>query len=145
MVSASARREPAHRAFPKIIEDWDIERIIQDYVDAAERMQAAGMDGIELEAYGHLLDQFWSPHTNSLENEYGGSLENRLRFSMAVLQAIRERVGKDFIIGVRNVADEALDGGLTKAEGIEIACRLRDSGLIDFLNIIRGILILMRL
>ncbi|WP_298609979.1 NADH:flavin oxidoreductase [uncultured Thiothrix sp.] len=138
VVSSSARREPAHRAFPKVIEDWDIERIIRDYADAAERMQAAGMDGIELEAYGHLLDQFWSPYTNALDNDYGGSLENRLRFSMEVLKAIRERVGKEFIIGVRNVADEVLDGGLTKAEGIEIACRLRDSGLIDFLNIIRG-------
>lgn len=138
VVSASARREPAHRAFPKVIEDWDIERIIRDYADAAERMQAAGMDGIELEAYGHLMDQFWSPYTNTLANEYGGSLENRLRFSLDVLHTIRERVGKDFIVGVRNVADEMLEGGLTKAEGLEIACRLRDSGLIDFLNIIRG-------
>lgn len=138
VLSSSARREPAHRAFPKVLEDWDIERIIRDYADAAERMQAAGMDGIELEAYGHLLDQFWSPYTNTLDNEYGGSLENRMRFSLQVLSAIRERVGKDFIIGVRNVADEMLEGGITKAEGIEIACRLRDSGLIDFLNIIRG-------
>lgn len=138
VVSSSSKREPAHRAFPKVIEDWDIERIIRDYADAAERMQAAGMDGIELEAYGHLLDQFWSPYTNALDNDYGGSLENRLRFSIEVLKAIRERVGKDFIIGVRNVADEVLEGGLTKAEGLEIACRLRDSGLIDFLNIIRG-------
>ncbi|MFI0399453.1 MAG: FAD-dependent oxidoreductase [Thiolinea sp.] len=138
VVSSSTRREPAHRAFPKLIEDWDIERIIRDYADAAERMQAAGMDGIELEAYGHLMDQFWSPYTNTLENEYGGSLENRMRFSLEVLQAMRERVGKDFIIGVRNVADEMLEGGLSKAEGIVIACRLRDSGLIDFLNIIRG-------
>ena len=138
VVSSSTRREPAHRAFPKLIEDWDIERIIRDYADAAERMQAAGMDGIELEAYGHLMDQFWSPYTNTLDNEYGGSLENRMRFSLEVLQAMRERVGNDFIIGVRNVADEMLEGGISKAEGIEIACRLRDSGLIDFLNIIRG-------
>lgn len=138
VVSSSTRREPAHRAFPKVIEDWDIERIIRDYADAAERMQAAGMDGIELEAYGHLLDQFWSPYTNTLDNEYGGCLENRLRFSMEVLTAIRERVGKNFIVGVRNVADELLEGGISKTEGIEMACRLRDSGLIDFLNIIRG-------
>lgn len=138
VVSSSRRREPAHRAFPKLIEDWDRERIIQDYADAAERMKAAGMDGLELEAYGHLLDQFWSPYTNTLDDDYGGSLENRMRFSLEVLQAIRDRVGKDFIVGVRNVADEVLENGLTKADGIEIACRLRDSGLIDFLNIIRG-------
>ena len=62
-VSSSKHREPAHRAFPKLIEDWDIERIITDFADAAERMKAGGMDGIELQVYGHLLDQFWSPLT----------------------------------------------------------------------------------
>ena len=56
--SASAVREPAHRNIPKEAEDWDIERIVGKYADAAERMQAGGMDGIEIEAYGHLFDQF---------------------------------------------------------------------------------------
>ena len=79
-VSPSHNREAAHRAFPKKLEDWDIVRIISDYADAAERMQAAGLDGIELQAYGHLMDQFWSPLTNTLEGPYGGPLENRLRF-----------------------------------------------------------------
>jgi 2,4-dienoyl-CoA reductase-like NADH-dependent reductase (Old Yellow Enzyme family) len=63
-LSATNRHEPAHRAYPKKVEEWDIERIIGDYADAAERMKAAGLDGLELEAYGHLLDQFWSPLTN---------------------------------------------------------------------------------
>ncbi|MEZ5476954.1 MAG: NADH:flavin oxidoreductase [Thiolinea sp.] len=138
VLTASHEREPAHRAFPKLIEDWDIARIIGDYADAAERMQAAGMDGIELEAYGHLLDQFWSPMTNTLDNEYGGTLDNRLRFIFEVLSAIRQRVGPAFIIGVRNVADEMIDIGLSREEGLEIARRLRDSGQIDFLNVIRG-------
>ena len=62
-VSSTRHREPAHRAFPKLAEDWDIERIITDFADAAERMKAGGMDGIELQVYGHLLDQFWSPPT----------------------------------------------------------------------------------
>ena len=61
VVSPSHKREAAHRAFPKKIEDWDIERIIKDFGDAAECMKAAGLDGIELEAYGHSLEQFWSP------------------------------------------------------------------------------------
>ncbi len=55
------------------MEDWDIDRIIADYVDAAERMKAAGLDGLELQAYGHLMDQFWSPLTNDLDGSYGGS------------------------------------------------------------------------
>ncbi|MCO6187702.1 NADH:flavin oxidoreductase [Rhizobium sp. L1K21] len=137
-LAPSHHREPAHRAFPKKIEDWDIERIIKDFADAAERMKAGGMDGIELEAYGHLIDQFASPLTNELDSPYGGSLDNRLRFCFDVFKAIRERVGEDFILGVRYTADECLPGGNGRAEGIEISKRLRDSGLIDYLNVIRG-------
>ncbi len=66
-------------------EHWDIERIVGDYADAAERMQAGGMDGIEIEAYGHLFDQFWSPATNHRDDEYGGSFDNRMRFPLRVL------------------------------------------------------------
>ena len=66
-VSSSHEREAAHRAFPKKLEDWDIDRIISDYANAAERMQAAGLDGIELQAYGHLMDQFWSIRSSSIK------------------------------------------------------------------------------
>jgi N-methyl-L-proline demethylase len=138
VVSPSFEREASHRAFPKLIEDWDITRIIKDFGDAAERMKAAGMDGIELEAYGHLLDQFMSPATNSLEAPYGGSLDNRMRFLFDTLREIRGRVGDDFIVGVRYTADEAMAGGTTKQDGMEISRRLKSSGLVDFLNIIRG-------
>jgi 2,4-dienoyl-CoA reductase-like NADH-dependent reductase (Old Yellow Enzyme family)/thioredoxin reductase len=138
VVAPSHHREAAHRAFPKKLEDWDIERIIKDFADAAERMKAGGMDGVELEAYGHLIDQFASPLTNELEGPYGGSLENRMRFCLDVFKAMRERVGNDFILGVRYTADERLPGGTGKEEGLEISRRLRDSGLIDYLNVIRG-------
>lgn len=138
VVSPSHAREPAHRAFPKKLEDWDIARIIRDYADAAERMKAGGMDGIELASYGHLMDGFWSPLTNELDGPYGGSLDNRLRFTFDVLTAIRKRVGSEFIVGIRYPADEAIEGGLTKADGIEISKRLKASGQIDYLNIIRG-------
>jgi N-methyl-L-proline demethylase len=138
VVSPSHNREASHRAFPKKMEDWDIERIIFDYADAAERMKVAGMDGVELEAYGHLQDQFWSPLTNTLDAPYGGTLENRMRFTFDCLRAIRKKVGAEFILGIRYTADEVIDGGLTRADGFEISRRLKDSGLVDFLNIIRG-------
>jgi N-methyl-L-proline demethylase len=138
VVSPSFEREASHRAFPKLIEDWDITRIIKDFGDAAERMKAAGMDGIELEAYGHLLDQFISPATNTLDAPFGGSLENRMRFLFDTLHEIRGRVGDDFIVGIRYTADETMDGGTTKQDGLEISRRLKSSGLVDFLNIIRG-------
>jgi len=137
-LAPSHLREPAHRAFPKKMEDHDIRRIVADYADAAERMQAAGLDGIELQAYGHLIDQFWSPLTNEMEAPFGGDLENRLRFGFMVLEAIRDRVGQDFIVGVRYTADETAKGGISETEGLEIARRLRDSGMVDFLNVIRG-------
>ena len=138
-VSSSKHREPTHRAFPKLAEDWDIERIISDFADAAERMQAGGMDGVEVQIYGHLLDQFWSPLTNDLDGPYGGqSLESRMALPLAVIDAMRQRVGDDFIIGARYTADEAEAGGITATEGIEISKRLRDTGQVDFLNVIRG-------
>ena len=138
-VSSSRHREPAHHHFPKLIEDWDIERIVCDFADAAERMQAGGMDGIELQVYGHLLDQFWSPLTNDLEGEYdASSLNNRLRFPMDVLSAIRKRVGNEFIVGLRYTADEMQTGGISVEEGLEISKLLANSGQVDFLNVIRG-------
>ena len=138
VLAPSPVREPAHRAFPKEAEDWDIARIIRDYATAAQRMQAAGLDGIEIEAYGHLLDGFWSPATNRRDDNYGGSLDNRLRFTWDVLDAIRDATGPDFIVGLRMVADEDWDKGLSREEGVEIAQRLANSGKCDFLNIIRG-------
>ncbi|SDW44292.1 NADH:flavin oxidoreductase [Roseicitreum antarcticum] len=138
VVSPGHEREPSHKAFPKKVEDWDIARIIEDYADAAERMRDAGLDGIELQAYGHLMDQFWSPLTNDLDGPYGGSLDNRLRFTFDTLKAIRARVGDDFIVGVRYTGDETLVGGLTRSDGLEISRRLKDSGMVDFLNVAKG-------
>ena len=138
VVAPGPFREPAHRAFPKVIEEWDINRIVKDYADAAERMKEANLDGVEFECYGHLLDQFMSPLTNALKSTYGGSLENRMRFSMEVLGACRDRVGDNFLLGMRYTADEGAKGGITVEEGVEIARRFKKSGLVDFVNIIRG-------
>lgn len=138
-VSSTKHREPAHRAFPKLAEDWDIERIIGNFADATERMKDGGMDGIELQVYGHLLDQFWSPLTNDLDGRYGGqTLDSRMQLLMDVLTGIRKRVGREFIVGLRYTADEAEAGGITPEEGIEISKRLAATGMVDFLNVIRG-------
>jgi NADPH-dependent 2,4-dienoyl-CoA reductase/sulfur reductase-like enzyme len=92
-----------------------------------------------LQVYGHLLDQFWSPLTNDLDGPYGGrTLESRLNFPLEVLKAIRKRVGDDFIVGLRYTADEAHKGGITPEEGLEISKRMAATGMVDFLNVIRG-------
>jgi 2,4-dienoyl-CoA reductase-like NADH-dependent reductase (Old Yellow Enzyme family) len=138
IIAPSHVREPAHRAFPKAMEDWDFDRAISAYADAAERVKAGGLDGLEFECYGHLIDQFWSPATNKRTDQYGGTIDNRLRFGLAVFEAVRRRVGPAFLMGARLVVDEDWERGLSREEGMAIARRLTRSGLIDFLNVIRG-------
>jgi 2,4-dienoyl-CoA reductase-like NADH-dependent reductase (Old Yellow Enzyme family)/thioredoxin reductase len=138
VVSSTNEREPAHRATPKPAEDWDIARIVSDYVDATERMKEAGVDGIELMCHGHLLDQFMSPLTNTLDAPYGGSLENRARLTMEILAAVRKRIGNHIIIGMRYGVDEMEPGGIDIEEGVALGKIFRESGLVDYLNINRS-------
>jgi 2,4-dienoyl-CoA reductase-like NADH-dependent reductase (Old Yellow Enzyme family) len=139
VIAPSPVREPAHRAFPKEMEDWDFARVVAAYGAAARRCREGGMDGIEIESYGHLFDAFWSPLTNERTDAYGTqSLENRLRFSVEVLREIRRQVGDDYIVGLRMVADETVENGLTREDGLAIARRMAESGLIDFINVIQG-------
>ena len=101
-------------------------------------MKAAGLDGFEFECYGHLTDSFWSPATNNGPTSTTARIDNRLRFTFRILEAVRKAVGPDFIVGCRLVADEDWDNGLSKDDGIAICHKLKDSGLVDFLNIING-------
>jgi 2,4-dienoyl-CoA reductase-like NADH-dependent reductase (Old Yellow Enzyme family) len=97
-------------------------------------MQSGGMDGIELQVYGHLLDQIWSPLTNDLVGPYGAdTLENRMRFPLDVVAAIRKRVGAEFIVGLRYTADEAQKDGITHDEGLEISKHIAaNAGEVDY-------------
>ncbi|MBB4683899.1 oxidoreductase [Amycolatopsis jiangsuensis] len=136
-VSVGTVREPAHRAFTKAAEQWDLDRVLQDFVAVAQRCRSAGLDGIELMAYGHLLDAFWSPFWNDRDDEYGGSYENRMRYPLRVIRAVREAVGPDFVVGVRMSFDEQRDGGLEPGEALRVAEDITAAG-IDFLSLIRG-------
>ena len=138
VIAPSALREPAHRGHPKEAEDWDIDRTVEKYADAAERMQAGGMDGIEIESYGHLFDQWYSPATNIRDDEFGGTLENRMKVPFRILEAIRARVGDEFIVGLRISIDEVIPKGFDHNVGLEILGRFERAGLIDFVNVIRG-------
>lgn len=137
-IAPSSVREPAHRSFPKAMEEADIRRVVEAFGQAARRCKAGGLDGLEVIAYGHLLDQFWSPLTNRRSDRYGGSLANRMRFSIEVLEAVRRAVGDDFIVGIRMTGGEDAVGGLTEADGLEIATTLARTGMLDFLNIVKG-------
>ncbi|MCE7026617.1 NADH:flavin oxidoreductase [Jiella avicenniae] len=137
--SASATREPASRAIAKALEQEEIDRIVADFAAAARRCKEGGLDGCEISAaHGHLVDQFWSPHSNHRTDKYGGSLENRMRFGIEVLSAMREAVGDDYVIGMRMSGDEMLKGGLSHEDCVAIAAEYTSRGLVDFLNVIGG-------
>ncbi|MEV0084824.1 FAD-dependent oxidoreductase [Saccharopolyspora sp. NPDC050642] len=137
VLSASPVREPAHRAFPKSAEPWDLDRIVRDYADAAARCEAGGLDGVEIQAYGHFLDSFLSPTTNHRTDSYGGSLANRMSFPRRVIRAVRAAVGPGFIVGIRMMMDEVRPGGLTVDDALAAARCFLDDG-IDLISTIRG-------
>lgn len=135
-IAPSPIREHSHRSFPKAMDTHDINRVINDFAFAAQRCMNSGLDGVELLASGHLLGQFLSPSTNKRTDEYGcQTLDTRLLFLMQVLEKCREICGEEFIIGLRMVADEEADDGYTFEDGVYFANRLKDSQMIDFLNI----------
>ena len=140
IIAPSANREILHRGFPRTMDEADILRIVGDFATAADICRQAGLDGLEIIASGHLMDQFWSPVTNQRTDGYGGSLDNRMRFSRMVFAAMREAAGPDFALGVRmTMTEQDHDrSGLSEADNIEIASRLRDDGVIDFLNLVSG-------
>jgi 2,4-dienoyl-CoA reductase-like NADH-dependent reductase (Old Yellow Enzyme family) len=138
-VSASPRREPASRSIPKEMEPEDIARIVADFAAAARRCKEGGLDGLEISAaHGHLVDQFWSPSANTRADCYGGSLENRMRFGIEVLEAIRAAVGDAYVVGMRMSGDELLAQGLSHEDCVAIAAEYVRRGLVDFLNVMGG-------
>lgn len=137
VVAASPLKERAHRANPKQAESWDLDRIVDDYVTAAQRCVAGGLDGVEIEAYGHLFDGFLSPATNHRQDAYGGILANRMRFPLRVVRAVRAAVGPDFAIGLRIAVTDELVGGIAVEEGLSMTKEFVTEG-IDFLSVIRG-------
>ena len=137
-LAPSVVREHAHRSFPKEMERSDIRRVVRAFGDAAARCKEGGLDGTELLAHGHLINQFWSPLVNRRTDEYGGSLENRARFGLEVLEEVRRRVGDDFLVGIRMMGDEMKEGGLTRDDCLALGKIYADTGMCDFLNVIAG-------
>jgi len=133
-VSSSRTREVGG-GFPKVMDRDDIDRIVRSYGEAALRCKEGGLDGCEVVGQAHLPEQFWSPAWNWRTDEFGGSLDNRLRFGFMVLEEIRRKAGDDFIVGIRIAIDQNLEGGLSKDDCLEIAHNHEQSGLVDYLNL----------
>ncbi len=121
---------------PRPMERDDMEAVIEGHVRTARNLVASGFEGLELQmAHGHLLQQFMSPLSNTREDDYGGSLENRLRFPIEVLKAVRAEVGADFCLGIRLSGDEYVEGGLTIEHAEKIAPTLAAAAKVDFVNV----------
>ena len=137
MYGPSPIREPNHRETPHTLDEGTITEFVQAFSDAAWRLKQSNFDGCEVNAsHCHLIDQFWTQNANQRTDEYGGALSNRLRFGTRVLEAIRERCGDDFIIGIRITGDDFTKGGLTNTMMQEIAGKLDVLRILDYFSVI---------
>lgn len=122
---------------PRPMSTGEIADVVAAFAAAAKRVEQGGLDGIELHAaHGYLLGSFMSPATNQRDDEYGGSLVNRVRFVRDVLAAIRSEVSPDFPVGIRISGDEFIEGGIDHVEAEAIARELEAD--IDFLDVSMG-------
>lgn len=127
------------RETPKIAEAEDLADILEGFYTSSRHVVLGGFDGIEIQAsHASLLRQFMSPLSNRRGDVYGGSLENRMRFTYEVIDAVREAVGPDYTLGIRLTADEMIPGGLRLEDTQEIASLLEQTGKIDYINLSIG-------
>ena len=135
----SAVPEERFHVMPRPMSRELIRDVVEGYGAAAARMKRAGLDGVEIVAsHGYLPAQFINPRVNLRDDNYGGNLDNRLRFVREVIEQTRGTVGDDVIVGLRISADEFDSHGLTAEEVIAVCANLNGDGTLDYFNIIAG-------
>lgn len=136
--SASENPAPGSPMLAHAMSADDIAEVTAAFAAAAARVKAGGLNGVEVHcAHDFLLQQFISARHNRRDDEYGGEFENRMRFYLEVLRAVRKAVGNDFVVGTR-VGPHNLPGGLNVAEHVEIVSRVLRENVIDYLNVSHG-------
>ena len=137
--SASDAPDERYRVVPIPMPHDMVWELIESYVDAAGRLADAGLDGVEiLASMGYLIAQFLNPETNRRDDEFGGGLENRMRFLREIIIRSRARIGTDKTLGVRVTLDEKTEKGFPAAEMIEICQTLDADGYVDYFSVIAG-------
>lgn len=130
-VAPSEIASPLYTHLPRALTRDEVLQLIEKFVDAAARAQAAGFDGVEVHgAYDYLIGQFISPHCNHRADDFGGSFERRLQFPAAIIAGIRDRCGSDFPVGFKFSAVEDLPGGSDREEGVRIARWAESQGVV---------------
>lgn len=123
---------------PRALTESEIFDIVERFAVGAGRAKEAGFTGVQIHgAHGYLVSQFLSPHHNRREDNWGGSLENRMRFVREIYQAIRKRVGEDFPIGIKLNSADFQKGGFAEEDSIVVMKTLQDDG-IDLIEISGG-------
>ncbi len=134
----SAIADPINGRMAQAMTKGMIDEVVAGFAAAARRAQQAGLDGVEVHgAHTYLVCAFLSPMTNLRDDEYGGSLENRMRFAREILQAIHATCGPDFVVGIR-LCTEAAEGGIEPEEAATIRRTLEDERLVDFVDVSMG-------
>ncbi|MGA1863220.1 NADH:flavin oxidoreductase [Deferribacter thermophilus] len=129
-IAPSAVEFPTFSEIPKEMTKDVIKRVVEAFGDAAKRVKLAGFDGVQLHgAHGYLINQFLSPVTNRRTDEYGGSLENRVRFLKEVLENVRSKVGNDYPVWIKLNCDDFIDGGFSIEEAVIVAKWLEEWGI----------------
>jgi mycofactocin system FadH/OYE family oxidoreductase 2 len=132
----SAVKSPAYGETPKAMEHEDIREVVEWWGRSAELTREGGFDGTEVHiSHSYLLHQFLSPLYNKRTDEYGGSFENRLRFSREVIEEVRRRVGPDWVVGVRISLTDFVPGALDVDDAIRVAHELERAGGLDYVNV----------
>lgn len=138
-MAPSPYKDPPSFETPREMTKEDIRQVIQAYADAAVRAKKCGFDAVEIHgAHGYLINQFSSPFSNKRSDEYGGTTENRARFGVEVIRAVRRAVGEDYPVLFKLTVNEFVAGGLQVAEGRELA-RIFSQEDIDAITISQGV------
>jgi len=140
LVSSSDIPCPINLEMPKKAEPEDIEELIQAHADAAVRAQKGGFDGVEIHSGygGYLVAQFLSPYANKRDDEWGGSLENRMRLLKEIIKRVRGAVGEDFVVGLQMSGDEYTPGGLNLDDAKVIAAVVEKDTSVDYITVKAG-------
>ena len=132
--------DPLFREVPKAVEDHEIREIVDGYALVAAHCIAGGFDGIELQcSHSSIVRGFLSPATNRRTDAYGGSLANRARLLLEIVDAVRSTIGADRALGVRICGDELIEGGTTIDDAVAVARMVEATGQVDYINTSIGV------
>lgn len=138
-IGVSAEPDDLSWTVPHVLSIDDIRRMIEDFADSSRRLQSCGFSGVELSAcHGHLFHQFMSPAMNTRDDQFGGSVEGRLRFMQELLGAIRQTCDSTFLVGVKMPADDGLAGSIDLVTAAELASRLAATHRVDYFCFAQG-------